>query len=373
MISEETYGLLLDQICEAALEPAAWDQVLRRLASLTGSIAGGITVENPETGQGRPLTFFGFDPDHVQKTFDYYLPQNPLFAIKDRMLAGSIVTNSMAVSLEDFRSSEFYHGWAKPQDICCPVTVVLHRDAETYVPLTLARPDGAGDASEDDCALLTRVAPHLTRALLTGMQLARLNTRSGALGSALSQLGAAVFLLNDHGQISFANMSAEQMLSSGDVVVAGRDRILAAVERRSYAALRTAIAGVLRGGASADVSLRQGIGRPVGATVLSVPGELSSSFPITAGATCVVIIGTQDDGRPVSAARQMARLYTLTPAEERVLVCLLTGQGLAQVADSLHIRRSTAQTHLKSIFVKTGTRRQGELIQLALRSTLPNS
>ena len=144
MLQDKNFASVLALIHQAALSPAAWDPVLRQLAGLTGCVAGGLTVERFATRQGSPLTFFGFDPDQVVRCFDHYLPLNPLFGIERRMQRGFLVTNGDVVPLTQFRRSEFFNGWARPQGLCSPVTVVLHRTEASYVPLTLVRPDGAG-------------------------------------------------------------------------------------------------------------------------------------------------------------------------------------------------------------------------------------
>src|ERR1700686_510632 len=65
-VSEAEYLASLDLIHEAALKPTAWGKVLRQLAKLTNCTAGGLTVENPQTGEGAPLVYFGFDENHVE-------------------------------------------------------------------------------------------------------------------------------------------------------------------------------------------------------------------------------------------------------------------------------------------------------------------
>ena len=128
----------------AAVRPEGWKEVLHYLAEVTGCVAGGITVEDAHTRTGEPLVYFGFDPDHVRRTFDYYLPINPLFGIAERMKPGFVVTNGDVIDERAFRRTEFFNGWARPQDLCCPTTVVLSRKSGKYCPLTLVRPVGKG-------------------------------------------------------------------------------------------------------------------------------------------------------------------------------------------------------------------------------------
>lgn len=58
----------------------------------------------------------------------------------------------------------------------------------------------------------------------------------------------------------------------------------------------------------------------------------------------------------------------LTAAESRLAVRLLTGESLRSAAAALGITYESARSQLKSIFQKTGTHRQGELIALLART-----
>jgi DNA-binding CsgD family transcriptional regulator len=63
---------------------------------------------------------------------------------------------------------------------------------------------------------------------------------------------------------------------------------------------------------------------------------------------------------------RLGALYGLTPSEERLASLLGAGSSLADAAETLSIRLSTARGVLKSVFAKTGTRRQASLVNLIL-------
>jgi DNA-binding CsgD family transcriptional regulator len=62
--------------------------------------------------------------------------------------------------------------------------------------------------------------------------------------------------------------------------------------------------------------------------------------------------------------------FGLTPSEARLALHLITGETLRSAAAELHISYETARTQLKSIFSKTGTCRQAELV-LVILTALP--
>jgi DNA-binding CsgD family transcriptional regulator len=73
------------------------------------------------------------------------------------------------------------------------------------------------------------------------------------------------------------------------------------------------------------------------------------------------------DPPPIAGGTLIAlqRLFGLTPAEARVLALLLDDCRPSEIAAELGISITTVRTHLKSLFAKTETRRQSELIALA--------
>ncbi len=60
-------------------------------------------------------------------------------------------------------------------------------------------------------------------------------------------------------------------------------------------------------------------------------------------------------------------IFGLTKAEARLAIELACGQTLEDIADEHGVSISTARVQLKSIFAKTGTSRQAELVALLTR------
>jgi DNA-binding CsgD family transcriptional regulator len=62
--------------------------------------------------------------------------------------------------------------------------------------------------------------------------------------------------------------------------------------------------------------------------------------------------------------------FSLTPAEARLALHLVAGETLRSAAVKLSITYETARSRLKSIFKKTGTCRQAELV-IVILTALP--
>ncbi|MNJ68757.1 Bacterial regulatory protein, luxR family [compost metagenome] len=75
-------------------------------------------------------------------------------------------------------------------------------------------------------------------------------------------------------------------------------------------------------------------------------------------------------GKSLVSNLATAQLYNLTPAETGLAMELANGLSLEEASEVLNIRRNTARAHLRSIFSKTGVRRQTELVRILLNSVV---
>jgi DNA-binding CsgD family transcriptional regulator len=73
-----------------------------------------------------------------------------------------------------------------------------------------------------------------------------------------------------------------------------------------------------------------------------------------------------DEG-PLHSTARLRNAFALTAAEARVASLLSAGHDLGTIADTLKISRETVRNQLKSIFSKTETSRQAELISVMAR------
>ena len=71
--------------------------------------------------------------------------------------------------------------------------------------------------------------------------------------------------------------------------------------------------------------------------------------------------------KPGPPAAILARTFRLTPAEAKLACVIARGASPGIVARELKISRETARDQLKSVFAKTGTHRQSELVALILQ------
>jgi DNA-binding CsgD family transcriptional regulator len=73
------------------------------------------------------------------------------------------------------------------------------------------------------------------------------------------------------------------------------------------------------------------------------------------------------DSRPKTNGLRLRKLFGLTGAETELALSIACGYTLLEIAQSRNLSRTTIRSHLASLFAKTETRRQSELMALLTR------
>jgi DNA-binding CsgD family transcriptional regulator len=108
------------------------------------------------------------------------------------------------------------------------------------------------------------------------------------------------------------------------------------------------------------IILRRENKRPLVLKALPVPPAARSPF---LGARALLVLNDLEGTAAVNPD-MLRKVFELTPAQARLAETLATGSSLETAAIELGVTVETARNHLKAIFNRTGTHRQGELVAL---------
>jgi DNA-binding CsgD family transcriptional regulator len=181
-----------------------------------------------------------------------------------------------------------------------------------------------------------------------------------------------VIFVDDMLRVVQVNRSAETMLAQGDPVRVESGRLVV----RSDAA-NTALAAAVSDARDESGMAHRGIGIPLRRNdgepciIHVLPLTRGNLRPgLSGGAVAALFISAVSSPRnlPTDA---VAFLYDLTPAEAHIFELICRGMTQERIADRLGIAGSTVKTHLRSVFAKTGCRRQVDLVKLGLGVALP--
>ncbi len=195
----------------------------------------------------------------------------------------------------------------------------------------------------------------------------RIMQQASAFVASLEIIGDGVVLLDSNAQISLVSKSAHVILAKMADVVAIIDNQLRFADATSQQLLNTALEKVRAQDETVSVNEVLVIARPG----LNRPLILSLFFlSIAAGEEPRLMLVFRDpDMEPTPQWQIFARYFNLTSQEARLSLALADGLSINEYSKSFCMSPHTSRTHLKAIFIKTGTRRQGDLLRLIFAFT----
>lgn len=357
----ERAAALVEQLFEAPTDPKCWQRMLTALSREISedSVSLAIAPATPEgrffvLGNGLGTTLVS--PADLQPWADDE-------SVK-KAQPGEVFT--IPRGSDTLAATPFFENVLRPLGLSPGpgLCSLVGRDAKGLLGFALVlsrKPDWAPGPADRE--LLELLAPYLIRALRVVQHL--LERRSGieALLGIFDALVLGVMLLDAHGEVSFANRSAAELL--GISAGASRTGPSGAAERKRRTAALQALMRQESGTSDAALSYPHPVdGRPL--HIVSTPLRRSGTSDLPAARFSSALFFGDPSFGAAGARHTLADLYDLTPAEERLALRLAAGETLAEAASQLGVRLSTARGVLRSVFAKTGTHRQASLVRLLL-------
>src|SRR5579883_2215764 len=193
------------------------------------------------------------------------------------------------------------------------------------------------------------------------------------LAEALDTLNLAVLATSASGQLLFANRPAQQILRTRDGLQLTPQGALETSRPTGRASLLEMIAAVGLH-APSETSVPDSplliVKRPMGRRPLTLVIQALHTSPpsVDPAAASVVVFAADPDRRLGAAEAALRQLHGITSREARLAGLLMEGHTLEDCCQDLSIQTSTARMHLGSLFSKTGTQRQSQLVAHLLSS-----
>lgn len=374
MITIAAFSEMLSMIYAAAVTPELWDEAMTHIHQA-------FTTPTVTAGQARATTLVFADgvsrsmtgslaPEADHAYGEYYGRYDYVLQAVERGPVGVIRTGTELIAPRTH--TEFYADWVRPNGLGDGMFVRLTADAKPTSFLIAGTPGSEPFDNDERTQLFTLLVPHLRQALSAQNSLSSPPRHTGELAEALDSVEHGVIIVGPNSRLVHVNGTAEQMLRAGDGLVSHAGRLSASaphMRARLNAVLQFALNGdafgIRSGGSIACV-------RPCGRrpyAVHVVPMNPRETEFATSGPTAMVLI-VDPERRLIPAPDMLRQLFGLTKTEAAVARLALNGEGLGPIGEQLQLSRDTVKTHLYSVFRKTGTHRQAELVRLLLAVTV---
>jgi len=362
VLHEDQISRAIDACYDASVEPERWPDALHELARSLDSVCA---MFYPEIPSGRLLTvpasrdYGDFLEDYVKGGWyeNHYRAERgwpQLRGGRPVVIEHDLATDEERKHLRHY--NDLYLRWGFPGF----AMVGFRIDGESWA-LPLLRDTTQGHFDRQDSKVLAELAPHFRRMIRLSERLAR--DRAAAGLDVLDAMKGAAILVGRDGRVIAMNKNAERLLGNGLVLHNGLlDTDDGAARAKLYALIAsTRIAQSTAERPGNPVVIRRPDMRPLVVEAFPAQSRLSDVF----GSLGTLLLVTDIDTRCGPGAEALRSALGLTPAEARLTARLCEGDDLAAAAYSLGISVHTARSQLKSVFAKTNTSRQAELVALA--------
>ena len=352
------------------LDGTPLEQALGRLADALGgdtAFATRVFFNADDTIPVGRFSQVGFDPTALADYATHWMPLDPRMEAGAAQPAG-VINFGRVLPAEALERSPFWNEFAvRRAPAFHSLAARFEVGAEVTGIVAIQRPSGRDAFGPREEALMTRLYPHLKRALLAELRLADAQAMSTATG--MDRLHHGVAVLDARRRLHFVNATLARFLAMRDGLALGAEGMRLcdpAAQRDVDRAIRqslSVVSGHMR--VLPDTSGFQAM-RPSGLApwlIQVLPLRPVHDGPF-AGVEGVVLIVTDTEARTAATTARLRQVLGLSQAEASLAAALAGGTTLADHARKRGVSLETVRSQMANIRRKTGCRRQAELVAL---------
>ena len=343
------------------LADTPWEDFLRDLALYLDASYATLILTMPGASRPGTLVAPGGNPRTAEDYIESYFTSDPF-----RGLPEGKVTAFADFVQGDARTSDFWRDFLEAAGGDQILGVDLRFDSGFEARFRITRDSSRSNFGGAERDALQDLVPHLRGALRLFERLQAAGAEDGVYRGVVEQMGVAAIILDHDGKLVRANAVAERLLAEGDglALAGGRLRLAAGDAHRALDKLLRLLRA--EGDPAAAPPQRFRIERPSGRRDLAVVAKaVTTPAFMRGGKGAALALFVSDPGQDAAPDPEAIRdLFQLTRMEAMLAAALAGGGSLVEAADRLGIAHNTARSHLRSIFAKTGARRQSQLVHL---------
>ncbi|MEQ1592391.1 MAG: hypothetical protein ABL892_08385 [Thiobacillaceae bacterium] len=363
-MQEEDFDHLVGLIYESALDPALWRETMNELARQVGADT---------------FHFLGWDSTKQMSTLgvmshdswnDALALYNRHYGVIDPRLelalnAGPGVVIACHHHFDDrfVSKDEFYQDFLLSFGLRYVLGGCLSHHERADVNLALLRDPKHGPFDAGHESLLTRLMPHFNRSLRL-MDHTQAAAQIGDLAIAgQDAMSLAVIAVSQAGRLLYCNRSGEALLKAAEVLQI-RNGVLACANGAQEKGWTDILEAIVKTGRPANLLLNHSVRPDERYSVTLTPLPKRGGYSLAGEPEGVLCLVVPLDHRRMATAQQLMQLFGLTAAEARLVRALASGETLEGYTLENDLKMPTAKSQLRSIFEKTRTDRQAELVRL---------
>lgn len=363
------FDRLLGLLYEAVLAPEGFQAFIEACCQSFNLKAVLVFVRHAETQEARFLWTHGFERRWLDSYALEYAPEDLLsLRMAQLPIAAFYASNLDIPHPERFPESRFYREWIVPQGVAYAAASNILREGPWLTQMFLQRAPSQPPFSRDEIEVFDRLVPHMQRAFQMRQRFTDMQLGQNLLASSLDVLAMPTLLFDEFGRLAHSNRSADALLASRQALWVQHGHLVTR-DAEATRNLNLELTKVLRASQGQASALSSVVSLPrrgqVPLVLMLTPMRLKDEARLQGAALLFVFDPEATPSVTVDTVRQ---LFGLSQREAEVAAALCSGRTLDELAAERGTSINTIRTQLKSVFTKTGTSRQADLVSLLLAS-----
>ena len=359
---EDLVGLIYD----AVVHPEAWQTWLDKLVSCAGARSALLMIRNPDGLDTGFAVQSGLD-DALRELYSRESRAPDRTRGTGRTRRANAHSSSARVEQSQSTTSGVH------RDICRSFGnergsgVCISSDGPWSLRFVLQRDESQGEFSENEIEDLRKLVPHIRRSVQLGHEVGLVR---GSVEAIVERLPTPCLLLDGTRRAIAVNSGARQLLEERrHGLVLKQDRVFIEVPgltRRLQALIRNShgTVGAADGQGGGIIKLTRQDHLPLILSVSPFRSPVAAAFPKCDDVVALLLY--DPERRLLPNDQLLLEVFGLTRGEARVAILLAAGRDLEDIARALGVSLNAVKFHLKSIYAKTATHRQSEVVSLLL-------
>ncbi|HJV50824.1 MAG TPA: LuxR C-terminal-related transcriptional regulator [Noviherbaspirillum sp.] len=359
---------LLGKLYDGVTAPDGFQEFIDVLIETFGLKAVTLIIHNADTHEVKGLWLSGIMPEWVERyALDYAQEDMLAHHIVASPVAHFYASNLDIAHPERIPKSRFFREWLEPQGVAYAAGAIVLREGAWCTQIILQRSPAQPPFSRAEIEALDLLMPHMQRAIQMRERFAELQLGQDFLAGGLDLLAMPALFFDEHSRATYLNKRAKALLAESGMLRL-EDGHLVASNIEASRKLSFEIGNAIQASRGGAVKLNEVVllPRPQQLPLMLMVAPLRIGTGQAHGAALVFVF--DPDYTPSLTTDRVRKLFGLTDAEAGLAVALCEGKTLEDIARERMVSPNTIKTQLKSIFAKTGTNRQAELLSLLLAS-----
>lgn len=382
VISEQQYEELVHLIYSSNERPQGWKDFCEKLATLYNATLVHILAVDKKYG-AYSFSAIGGPNDSIERSMGElaYIQtptiEDPRFdVILNEQIQGWIQCHKF-FSPEFVKTSRLFQEFLIPFDVRYSAIHKLLEDKDVTVIFSMVTSEQRQPLLQDDLKFLDRLIPHLQRMVAMQKQIYHFSAQALVGYSLINNLHQPVILINLAGGITFCNNAGKQLLKSTSLISIENNRLTLpepyfsqfrehCFELEKQYLADNLLSMVDKNKTCFKVESCTEENHPESLYIFSslmFPEQTKHVFGVR---PIIMLTLYHPDFSPQVDMQLLSTAFDLSPRECQIALQLMEGLSVKEISSKDGVAADTVRKQLKSIYHKTRTNRQSELIKLLM-------